>query len=704
MLGISPIDADPATPVRYAPVEQSRAMGSDVSARLMQILREQRWKVLAIIAATIALGVVLTMLQPRYYTAQTRMEFKPEETLVQATDTDAASALVLNEQYFQTQYELLRSRSLARDVAIGEDAMSDPEFAAAFGLEGEQITEKRAINTLLDALEVEPIIDSNLADITFTTRDPAYSARLADAWAEAFIAADIERRFGASIQAREFLNSRLAETREKLQDAEQALIEFASRNQILNLPSDSEGAAAENSPTLVSSRLESLNDRLGEARAERIAAASRLGSARSGTSSNTSGTLVQLRSRRAELAARVAGLEERFGDGYPPLRSAREELAQIDSAIASEAGVYRGGLQEQYNAALQAERALQSEVTQLTQSLISERRTGVQYGFLAREVDTNRQLYDALLQRVKEVGVAPTERSNIVVIDEAETPQVPSFPNPVLNVVAATLAGLVFAGLFVGGTFALDQVIRSPEELQKLTGRPVIGSIPVNEGDDAIEELGDRLSPVYESFLSASLSLRHLIGDDHKSALMTSSQSGEGKSYTSIGLSYALSRSGMKVLLVDADVRRGRLNGWLDLPKRPGLSDYIADFDTDELPIRRYEDFGFDVMTVGQYPPNPGEAITSGRMMQLHQSVLERYDFVLYDGPPILGLADAVHMARMVDLVIYAVQANEIRSRKIYSAQNRLAQVGTDIDAFIMTQTPTSEEYGYDYSYSRESD
>ncbi|GMN14946.1 GumC family protein [Altererythrobacter sp. MTPC7] len=704
MFGVSPIESESSDVGSLLEVRQGNMARPDISSRLLQILREQKWRVLSIVTASIALGIILTMIQPRYYTAESRLEFKPEEATVQTLDTEVASALILTDQYFETQYELLRSRSVARDVAVFVGAESDLAFAEAFGVQGEEVSERRAVDLLLESLSVDPILESNLVDIGMTTRDPEYSARLANVWAETFIASDIERRFGATIQARDFLNTRLAETREKLQAAERDFIEFASRNRILNLPSDDAGSLTQNGPTLVSSQLSSLNDRLSEARAERIDAASRQRRSGMGANAVTSPALNQLRARRAELAARVAGMEEQYGSGYPPLQTAREELNQITSAISSEAEINRRGLEEDYRSALRAEEALQKEVSRLTQSLIDERRDGVQAGFLAREVDTNRQLYDALLQRVKEVGVAPTESSNIGIIENAEVPQGPSYPNPTLNIIAATLAGFVFAGLFVGGKLALDQVIRSPEELQVLTNRPVIGSMPLFSAEDAIDELSAKSSAIYEASLSTSLSLRHLLDGEERSVLITSSQAGEGKSMTAIGLCNALSQSGLNVLLVDADIRRGRLHSRLNLSKSPGLSDYIEDFDADTLPIRKCEGMGFDVIPVGYHPPNPAAAITSKRMLQLHQLAVAQYDLVLYDGPPVLGLVDAVHLAKMADLVVYAVQANEIGSRKIFAAENRLAQAGSAIDAFIMTRVPSSEKYGYDYSYSLDID
>jgi capsular exopolysaccharide synthesis family protein len=698
MLGIQPLDRPTvveSAPVGHAPTGQERLAWT----RVRQIIWERRYVIGAIVAAAILLGLILTLIQPRYYSADTRLEFQPEETSVQTADiAQNAASIEFNEQYFQTQYELLKAESLARDVLQGGNLLRNADFYRAFGVEGEQLTEKQAIKILLDALSVEPVPQSNLVDVKFTTRSPAFSARLANDWAQGFIAADIERRYGASIQARDFLESRLAETKQKLESAERSLINYASANRVLNLPSTSPDESGEKQ-TLVSSQLVALNQSLAQARADSIAAASRLAAARSTGGGNESASLATLRARRADLAAQVGGLKESFGPDYPPLKAAQEQLKQIDAAIGNEQGFYTAGLRQAYDAARSTEARLQGEVSALTQQLLTERRTGVQYGFLAREVDTNRQLYDALLQRIKQIGVEPTEQSNIVVVDKADVPTLPSYPNPLLNLVAAALLGLIAAGAFIAAAFSFDHIVRSPAELEHISGKPVIGIIPKVDQPEDLSRLVDGKTSIHDAFLSARLALSYLLGNGEKRLLaLTSTREGEGKSFTSIGLATAFEANRQRVLLVDADIRRGHLNDWLGMDETPGFAGFLAGTPIEEAGIQKHPILGFDVLVSGPFPPNPAELITSPRVQLFQQWALAKYDLVLFDCPPVLGLADAVNMAQTTDLVLHIVEEGRIRGRAIVAAENRLHQVGRNIAAFVMTKARSrNDEYGYDY-------
>jgi capsular exopolysaccharide synthesis family protein len=701
MLGIQPLERP--TPVVEAapPYQPGNTRASLGWTRVRQIVWEKRYPIGAIIAAAILLGLIQTLVQARYYSAETRLEFQPEQTSVQTADIDTnnpANTLQLNDQYFETQYELLKAQSLASDVVQGENLLRNPDFYRAFGIEGKKLTEKQASKILLDALTVDPVPQSNLVDIRFTTRSPAFSAHLANVWAQAFIAADIERRYGASIQARDFLESRLAQTRKKLEDAEQNLIGYASSHRVLNLPSTSPDETGDKQ-TLVSSQLVALNQSLAQARAASIAAASQLAAARDTGGGNQSTSLAALRARQADLAGQVEGLKANFGPDYPPLKAAEQQLKQVTAAMAGDQSAYIAGLRQQYDAARATEQRLQGEVNSLTQSLLAERRTGVQYGFLAREVDTNRQLYEALLQRIKQIGVEPTEQSNIVVVDQAGTPTEPSYPNPLLNLIAATLLGLMAAGAYIVAAFSFDHIVRSPAELEGISGKPVIGIIPKVPQPEDLSRLLDGKTAIHDAFLSARLALSYLLANgERRSVALTSTRESEGKSFTSIGLASAFQASGQSVLLVDADIRRGHLNEWLGIERTGGFSQYLAGTPIERAGIRTDPTLGFDVLIAGPYPPNPAELITSARLQAFHQWALSKYDLVLFDCPPVLGLADAVNIARTTDLVLHIVEEGRIRGRAIVAAENRLRQVGRSISAFVMTKARTrNDEYGYDY-------
>ena len=683
-----------------------------------------KWIIVGIIVFSAALGLVATLLTTPKYTATSRIEISREQknfTKVEGLETpDSGRDL----EFYQTQYSLLSARSLAERIAQSLKLASNDGFFQAHGTKtdegslffdnaGKPLTaiqrekrQKLAVQLLLDHVSVSPIRGSSLIDINYTSASPGLSAEVANAWTQQFIESSMDRRFASTADARRFLEGRLADLRSKLESSERDLVTYASRTGIIALgKSKSQDGRTEVERTLVSSDLEALNEALAKATADRFAAASRAqrnvmkGAT---TEALTNLAIASLREKRAEVASEYAKLMVQFEPGYPTVRALAEQVRALDASIAREEARVQSSRTAEYTEALQRETGLRKEVESLKDRMDLQQRDSIQYNIYQREADTNRELYDALLQRYKEIGVAGIGANNIAIVDSAKIPEKPSGPSLPLNLMLSLLIGLGLAG---AATFALEQIdegLRDPGEVNRLLQVPLLGSVPDVEEEDAVTVLGDAKSALSEAYLSIRSNLA--FSTDHgvpRAFMVTSTRPAEGKSTTSLALATVLGRTGKKVLLVDADMRSPSIHEFMHLSNAKGLSNFLAgDNDWRHL-VQSTEAKGLSLMPAGPVPPSAAELLSSDRAQQLVQQLLEEYDHVVIDSPPILGLADAPLLSRAVEGCIFVVEAEGVAVRGIKASLGRLQSVHAHVFGAILTKLK-QRQAGYGYGRNSE--
>jgi capsular exopolysaccharide synthesis family protein len=681
-----------------------------------------RWrKVIAgAIAAALVVGLAITLLMTRQYTANSTIEISREGNAIvniQGVQRDASEG---DQEFYQTQYGLLKSRSLSERVALQLKVVDDPNFFALFDADPKGVLfpaggDRRALAAnraqrqrvagalLLDALDVSPLRQSRLIDISITTPDPALSARVADAWSANFIQATLERRYDATSYARTFLENRIQQLRDRLEQSERALVGYASNQRILNVGTDKD------SNSILGNSLEALNTELQKATGERIEAQARFeqNRGRGGETKEAlnNSALNTLRGKRAELAADYQKLLLQFQPQYPTVRALATQLAQVDRAIAREEQRVGGTLEGDYRGAVERERALTAKVGDLTEQMLDLRRRSIQYNILQREVDTNRLLYDALLQRYKEIGIAGgVGVNNVAVVDSAEVPQRPSSPRLVLNLVLALLAGSAVGAMLA---FYLEQThesINDASEVRKALGMPLLGTVPKLVDRAPVEVLQDRKSPLVDAYFAVQTSLQFSTEQGvPRSLSVTSTRPSEGKSTTALALAVLLARSRRKVVLIDGDLRSPSVHHLIGTGHDFGLSNYLTGSDDLDGMITGVPAFGFDAITAGPIPPNAAELLTGNRLAQLVDTLLQTYDHVVVDSPPVMGLADAPLIATRVDAVIYAVESHGIRASLVRTALNRLLAANARVVGVVLTKFESKRSsvgYGYDYGYS----
>ena len=702
------------------PVERRPAL-----AQYLSIFRRRKWVIIGAIAAALLVGLVATLLITPRYTASATIEIQRETRNFINVEGVEPKGDTVDLEFYQTQYGLLRAKSLADRVATALRLYDRQDFFEMFAapqaeawfengrprpnMSTRELRVREAGAILLENFTVSPERLSRLVEIQFTSPDPAFSRQVVDAWGNHFIQAAMERRFEATAHARRFLEERLAQLRQRIDQSERQLVNYAAQQGIINLPAVSlpgaEGAVA-GERSLVAEDLVALNRELAQATADRLRAESRLraNSGGSATEALQNDAIASMRSRRAELAAEYARMMVQFEPEYPPARALQTQIQQLDRSIGREEARVQANLSGNFAASRQREAALRSRVDELKGGMLDLRRRSIQYNIFQRDVDTNRELYDALLQRYKEIGVAGAVGvNNIAVVDEAEIPQRPSSPRLLLNMILALLAGTAVG---IGAAFALEQIdeaVADPTELEDALKVPLLGTIPKSTEGDPFEALHDLKSSLSEAYMSVQTSLS--FATDHgvpRTIAITSTRPAEGKTTTSYAIARSLARTNRRTLLLDSDMRSPSMHGLLGLSNQQGLSNFLTGSDNVDSLIHRTDHDGLFVMTAGPQPPSAAELLASDRYGRLLEELATRFDHIVCDAPPVMGLADAPLIASRVEGLIFVIESHGTKKSMARLAIARLKAAEAQIIGAVLTKFDVKRAhygYGYDYGY-----
>ncbi len=719
----SNLQSNPITP--GANPALSRVVENDRPPLIRQFMRiALRWRyvIIGVMVACVVLGLIVTLLMTPKYTATATVEIAREASQVTNIQGVQRDTNIADQEFYQTQYGLLKSRALSERVAVQLRLVDDPNFFRMFGVTGGSAFEltnnrysasgraerQRIAGEILNrSVAIDPKRLSRLVDIAFTSPQPAFSARVANAWAENFIQTNLERKVQATSYGRNLLERQLQLQKQRLDESQRQLVAYASQQEIINLPSQgAPNGTATSERSIVADNLAALNTALTEATADRIEAEARYRERSAGGASKEAlgnAAINNLRQRRAELAAQYQQLMVQFEPGYPAAQAVKSQIDQLDHAIGREETRVMGSIENTYRTAVAREAALQDRVNKLKSSYLDNRRRSIQYNIYQQEVDTNRALYDGLLQRYKEIGVANgVGVNNISIVDTADLPQRPSSPRLVLNLFIALMAGLILGAVAALALEQMDEAFGDPAEVERKLGLPLLGSVPkVGDDRNPRDELLDRKSELVDAYLAISTNLGFTT--EHgapRSFSVTSTRPAEGKSITSLALATMLARAGKRVILVDGDMRSPSVHHLGNVGHERGLSNFLAGEDAIEPLTFHMPDLGLAAMTAGPIPPNAAELLTGNRLTTLIGRLLEHYDHVVIDGPPVMGLADAPLIAARVEGVVYAVESHGIRASQVKTALSRLAAANVRIFGGVMTKFEARRgAYGYGYEY-----
>jgi capsular exopolysaccharide synthesis family protein len=692
--------ADPFSPTRGFGLHwqegQNRGEALDFSS-LIRILNEHRWIIAGATVLGLIMAVLATLMTTPMYRADVTLEVSPPNVEIM-DEGERKNAGTSDSSWDQvtTQVGLLSSRSLAERVAQDLNLAADPGFV---GTDGDAQSRLRtAAGRVLGGLDVEMPEDGRLINYSYISDNPQLAAKIANGIAESFIDSNLQRRYDASAYARKFLQQQIAKTRADLEKSERELVAYAQSEGIINTASDSSQGSSDAS-SLQGESLITLNKALADATARRVLAEGAYRQAGLSGSAEATQTTSPLRQSRAALEAEYQEKRTLMKPDHPDMLSLRSRLDELDRQIAREGSQAAGGrsnvLLAEYRAAAAAEASLRSRVEALKGSVLNLRGRTIRYNILQREVDTNRGLYDALLQRYKEIGVAGgVGASPVSVVDRASVPGGPYKPNLIFNLMVGLALGLL-AG--VAAAFALEflhDTIKTREDVRNKLGLACLGVVPKSGKSGVVEDLKEPTSAVSEAYSAVLAGLR--FSTEHgapKALLIASTEASEGKSSTAFALAQNYARRGESVLLIDADLRRPAFRG---ASNRQGLTKLL----TNDEPVRGHVlDTQFENLSLlpcGPTPPNPADLLSTGRFLEILKEAGEQFDRVIVDGPPVLGLADTSLLAAAAGTVMMVVESGRTRTRAAREAVDRLQSTGAHIIGATLTKsTEGGSRYGY---------
>ncbi|RCX32276.1 exopolysaccharide transport family protein [Thioalbus denitrificans] len=639
-------------------------------------------------------------------------------------------------EYYQTQKEIIQSRTLAEDVVNRLQLWTHPEFdptreapsRARLNLKladwlpwlakdeeppTEEAVRKATVDAFMSRLGVEPVRNSQIIDVTFEANDPKLSAEVANTVANAYIEAGLEARLSMVQKATSWLTDRLDGLRTKVEESEKALQAYREQQGLVDMAGDSDLASAQLQS--ISERLVSARAKVGELESMYAQARNLQSQGATSLSSLQSPLVVQMKTAEAEAERKIAELSQRYGPKHPKMIAAQSDLQAARQKLRGELGNVVAGVNKELAAARATAAQLQREYDQLKGQVQDVNRKGFRLQALEREVAANRQLYDTFLTRFKETNVAgDMDSTNARVVDPAVVPTVPVKPRKALMVSIAIVLAL-FAG--IGLAFLLehlDNTLKSGEELEDRLGLPMLGSLPLLR-----LKKGEQLKPerVFaddskSTFAEAIRTIRTgvvLSGLDnpHKIVVVTSTIPGEGKTTVSMNLALALGQL-EKVLLIDADMRRASIAQQLGFAKdTPGLSNLVAGTAKASECIHPVEGTSVHVLPAGIIPPNPLELLSSHRFRELLDKLSEAYDRIVIDTAPTQAVSDALVLSTQASAVVYVVKADSTPYPLAQTGVKRLRHVNAPLVGAVLNQVDIKKagrygkygRYGYDRYY-----
>jgi succinoglycan biosynthesis transport protein ExoP len=643
------------------------------------------------------------------------------------------------EPYYNTQFRILKGRDLTRRVVKRLHLETVPEFNGTAappttpfsilrdfqtrvlgmirpsnpvqGPEAPKVDETPDESALVSAfigrVTVEPIKQSRLVDVTFTSTDPNFAALAVNTLVDEYTEQNLAIKLESSQNMLDWLAKELDKQLKKVQESEQALATYREKQNAMSL---------DDKQNIVTSRLTALNDALIKARTEKIQKESLFNQVKSLSAASadsmpavgSSPQVQSLKNKMSELIREKTRLEDRYGPKNPQVQANAAQIQDTQRQIDFETTKAIQTIRNDFETAVLQERTLASNLEAAKADAQDLSRKSVGYNVMEREAKSNRQVYESLLQREKELRVSSNSRQNNVrIVDRAEVPKVPLAPTGRRTWMVSMMIGFVLA---LGVAFGLDYMndtIKTPEDVNRRLKLPFLGLVPSVRGEKHPLLTSSHVPHDFgESFRALRTSLISKYPEPGtKLIVVTSAQPLEGKTTTAANIAMALAYGGARVLLIDADMRRPGLHRPLRLTNDRGLSQVLVGQARVRDVIQRTVDPNLLAITAGKTPPNPSELLASERMRTLLTNLSHGpFDWIIIDTPPVLAVTDAVILAPLVSGVTYVIGAEMTRRRlaeraldTIMSARPRYAAVVLNRVDFARNKYYYSRYYGHQY-------
>jgi capsular exopolysaccharide synthesis family protein len=660
--------------------------------RLNIVLRY--YKAVVVVAVLIMAGVMhRTYTTIPMYRAQARIYIEQEQAAQPTNFKEPYLSYEDPEPYYQTQYRILQGRDLARRAVKRLHLETVPEFNGQGPTPTKlsqmiDVVKRRMLapfhapappprpaqppdeNALVDAflarIQVSPVRSSRLVDVLFTASDPVFAAKAVNVLAEEYVAQNLEFRLQNTDKELQWVTTEVQRQQKVVEDRDRQLANYREQQNALSL---------EDRQNIVVSSLNQVSDAVTRIRTERAQKEALWNQVRAAKTTEQKEALTavgqnlnvqQLKQRKADLEQRRTQLSQRYGEKHPDIQQVNKQLAEVNQQLDVEIDKAIDAIRSDYEQAVAQERTLSNDLEQKKAEAAELSRKDIDYSELKREADSDRQVYETLLQRQKELGVVSNSRANNVrLLDRAEIPGAPFTPDVRRGWLLALLFGL---GGGIATAFAidyLDDTVKTPDDIRWRLKVHFLGMVPKVRGN-ARPVLSERVPPAFgEAFRALRTALVIRTGsNDARIIAMTSAQPLEGKTTTAVNTALALAIGGARVLLIDADLRRPSIHKALRLENLTGLAEVLSGEARMREAVQRTVNPNLLCVTAGSPPANPSELLGSDRMKALlDQLATGPFDWVIIDTPPVLAVTDAVILAPLVSAVTFVVGSEMTRWR-----------------------------------------
>ncbi len=689
----------------------------------LRVLSKRRWTAIPTFVAILAGVMIPSMTMVPVYEATTKVLIDGETQNIvmfkEVVEQEKATA-----DYFQTQYQILGSRAVARatieklklwdhpQLNGGAPAGGAPPASPAAGSAApadagrleESAVQSRVVDRFLAGLTISPIRNSRIVDVKYRSSDPAFAASAANALAATYIERNLQFKFDASKDASDWLTNQLDAQRKNVEETELALQRYREQN----------NSTSTDDPEVIQ-RLSGLNAAVMEAKTTRLEKEAALKQLRaiqhdkaalaSAPTVVANASVQRLNQELADLQRQDAELSRQYGERHPEMIKVRSALQQVRQKRDAEVLNAVEAVEGEYVAAQAREESLTRELDAQKADVLAINRKSIGYAALERDAASNRQIFEALLQRAKETGISSElKTNNIRIADPADVPRVPVSPNKQRDLLFGIMVGLVVA---IGSAFVfeyLDNKIKSPPEIRNYLNLPCLGLVPKVAGKQGSPLLLNNGTPdsFAEAFRAVRSNVLFSVPNECRRLVVTSTAPREGKSVVASNLAAGLAMAGHRVVLIDADMRRPRVHAIFDVELSPGLSQLIVGSAKAEV-IRRSRIPNLWVVSAGEVPPNPAELLSSQQFENFLSTLATRFDWVILDAPPVLAVTDASIVAHSASGVVFVTSADTTDRNAAVQAVSQLRSAKANFLGVVLNRVNLSRNaFFYAPYYRRE--
>lgn len=686
------------------------------------ILSRRRWEVFTVAFVVLTIVAIYTFKMKPVYQATAQLEIDSESPLIQSLK-DLSENLPTDEAFLETQVKVLQSDNLAwqtiQQLGLGQNPAfsSDASRPSSRSLDP-RILRGRLMKEFNNDVSIALVRNTQMVQVNFESTDPDLAARVANTLVNNYKDYDFHKKYDATREASGWMEQQLDELKAKVEKSQEALVAYERTNSIVNV---------NDKQNVVEQRLSDLSRDLSNAQSDREQKESLYEMVKANPDQVAllaqNDLLLKLEEKYADLKSQYIDALGQYGTNFPKVVRLRDQVTEIQSLIDGERKRTVDRIQNDYHAAVGREKLVAASVAEQKVEVGKINQLLIQHNMLQREFETNQQLYQNLLQKLKDATVsAGLKATNIHVVDPAVAPSLPVRPKKTINLLLGLMVGMLLGVSLAVVLEGLEHSsIKTAEDVERLLPAtclaliPMAGSggtrygyglakrgtaAPAENHRVALTVLKDPTSPVAEAYRALrSAILFSTAPQPPQSIVVTSAQPHEGKTSTSVNVAAVLAQNGARVLIIDADLRNPGVARAMGVTNRKGLSGVLTGaYGIDEAIERVGAPMNLWVLTAGPHPPNPAELLSSSKMESLMDELRQRFDHVVVDSPPVLLVTDATVLSTLVDGVLLVAESGVTPPGALIRAHRTLGIAGGRVLGVVVNKVDLRSG-GYYYGY-----